>query len=320
MKNEGYDMIKKKIFYMVVMVAILICCSCGDKTGFIDSDRKDTEPVATDNQRKTDLQGETKKQDEMPAESINPDNLGSQEKPTSSQAGGEKQHTWIDEIRETFEQRAVSNSNMSLTIPVYDESMVLYNGEPQFFPYLRLGWDLSIYDSMTGDAPTCFQFFSQHFPNCAIRDRGDGSYYIVLDTDTGKRMFIFYDASNRLITPVGYAVVVDGNYKRKEDFDSIAVGSTISEIIAIDNLAEVYRHMYMDIYQMTPDNARNQGQYGMACRSIHYLQNGILVVYYEDMNDNGELIVTKTEYSENYKLTDYVGREVNYRIAPIDLP
>ena len=78
--------------------------------------------------------------------------------------------------------------------------------------------------------------------------------------------------------------------------------------------------MYMDIYQMTPDNARNQGQYGMACRSIHYLQNGILVVYYEDMNDNGELIVTKTEYSENYKLTDYVGREVNYRIAPIDLP
>ena len=53
---------------------------------------------------------------------------------------------------------------------------------------------------------------------------------------------------------------------------------------------------------------------------MHYLQDGILVIYYESMNEEGDLVVTRMDHSGDYRMTDVLGRELDYSINPLDYP
>ena len=53
---------------------------------------------------------------------------------------------------------------------------------------------------------------------------------------------------------------------------------------------------------------------------MHYLQDGLLIYYYEAINESGDLVITDIYYSADYKKQDSHGREIDYRINELDYP
>lgn len=308
---------KKTMILTLILIVAFVFGGCGDKSPVTDINSNSY----TDENSKGQVKkvNQEKKEEEQSNQSEPETDPGLEASEITQGDNSLKRHTWIDEIADCFNQKALRDNGIPLTIPVYDEAMVLYMGEPANYGYVRLGWDMSVFNM--SDSYLTFTNFYKYFPDCAIREREDGSYYVALQTQGGKRMFVFYDESNRLITPIGYAVVTDENAKRKSDFDNITIGSTMSEVETVDDLTSVYRHVFIDMYRYTPENikwcAENDG---WACCSVHYLLDGILIFTYGEMNESGDLVVTDIRYSENYSLTDCMGRSINYRINPTDLP
>lgn len=59
---------------------------------------------------------------------------------------------------------------------------------------------------------------------------------------------------------------------------------------------------------------------GYPITTVHYLTDGLLKIEYGQMTENREPVITNIEFSEDYKMTDALGREVNYKIFDNDLP
>lgn len=54
---------------------------------------------------------------------------------------------------------------------------------------------------------------------------------------------------------------------------------------------------------------------GYPITTVHYLTDGLLKIEYGQMTENREPVITNIEFSEDYKMTDALGREVNYKIS-----
>ena len=212
---------------------------------------------------------------------------------------------------------AVSDPNTDITdrIPVYYEDELLFNTNGSF----DLGTDACIYDGFSY-VPNASGKLLAYYPTDAIRDRGDGTYYAIYDTDTGYRLFLFFKNVNGQLYLQGYPIVLsellDMVGLGQED---ISVGDSIEWVASKDPMTNLYIKMYRDVFDIDYKSAKAKKEHGLPLCSIHYLEDGLLKFEYE-MMENGELKVSNIIYSEDRKLDDAIGNEVDYNILDIDLP
>ena len=156
--------------------------------------------------------------------------------------------------------------------------------------------------------------------NPGIRKMSDDMYYLVFDTETNIRTYLFLSEQNGLSGLVGYAVELAGQPKQHADFQSIGNGSTMAEVVAIDESARLYYRFFCEegIPSEGTISVRRESQNPYF--TLHYLQDGILFYFYEALDEDGNLIVTDSYYSSDYKKTDCFGREIDYHINPLDYP
>ena len=142
----------------------------------------------------------------------------------------------------------------------------------------------------------------------------------VVNTETNIRTYLFLSEQNGLSGLVGYAVELAGQPKQHADFQSIGNGSTMAEVVAIDESARLYYRFFCEegIPSEGTISVRRESQNPYF--TLHYLQDGILFYFYEALDEDGNLIVTDSYYSSDYKKTDCFGREIDYHINPLDYP
>ena len=171
--------------------------------------------------------------------------------------------------------------------------------------------------------PSCFGDFyikENGLPGAVMRERSDGSRYLVYDIKGGYRLFAFLGLDwqkSEMPVLVGYPII----YKNRlsySDFSEVQIGDTISKVNTIDDVCSIYSEIISfgvsnGLYEIKIKD-------GEALHSVHYLTNGLLLFEYGALNENGDPVVTSINYYPDYLIMTVSGKMVNYRINPLDLP
>ena len=200
-----------------------------------------------------------------------------------------------------------------LVPPVYPEEDLLFDAN-----YIFLARDFGFYDGLNIGSMTIRPTLAV-YPDAAIRERDEHSSYVMYDTDTGYRLYLQLSDVNRMFLPVGVAVVVKDKLSH-DDFSAIQVGDTIAAVEAIDSTATIMRRFVDSATGYDPASVELYDADGYPITTVHYLTDGLLKIEYGQMTENREPVITNIEFSEDYKMTDALGREVNYKIFDNDLP
>ncbi|MBR5425859.1 MAG: hypothetical protein IK106_05000 [Clostridiales bacterium] len=156
------------------------------------------------------------------------------------------------------------------------------------------------------------------FPTGAIRRKDDDNYYMVYETEKGYHLYLFFDYRlNGCVTPVGYGLVV-GKVHKLSDFASLEKGDSIDKVIAVDDVASLYKEYLLDYVHFNTDRAKEEKRIADFSCSLHYLSDGLLKIEYT-MEEEGKLIIYNMELFPDYSLYGH-GRRVNYGILDEDLP
>ena len=208
------------------------------------------------------------------------------------------------------------NSKTELNVPVYYEEELLFR--------LDSGYTLNRDASFHYNTNICFNEASAVFaryPTDAIRVRGDGTVYAVYDTDTGYRLYVFFESMAEDSTygvTLGFPVVIS-NILSYQDFANLRIGDDISKVEDIDGVATLHKKLLLDVWKLDFKGAEGLAASGHPCTSIHYLSDGILKIEYQMLEDRS-LVISDIIYNEDYLITDAIGRVIDHRIESADLP
>ncbi len=159
----------------------------------------------------------------------------------------------------------------------------------------------------------------QNLPTAAIRQRDDDSYYMMFLTEKNYRLYLFFsDAYNKCRSTAGYGLVV-GKVHSYSDFSNLQEGDSIDDVIAIDDVAALYKEYLLKYVKYNPYRAGEEEKTGAYSCSLHYLNDGLLKIEYT-MKEEGKLIIRKMAYYPDYILKGADNKEVNYKILDEDLP
>ena len=159
----------------------------------------------------------------------------------------------------------------------------------------------------------------QNLPTAAIRQRDDDSYYMMFLTEKNYRLYLFFsDAYNKCRSTAGYGLVV-GKVHSYSDFSNLQEGDSIDDVIAIDDVAALYKEYLLKYVKFNPYRAGEEEKTGAYSCSLHYLNDGLLKIEYT-MKEEGKLIIRKMAYYPDYILKGADNKEVNYKILDEDLP
>lgn len=157
------------------------------------------------------------------------------------------------------------------------------------------------------------------YPGCAFRKCSDDHGYLVYDTETGLRVFIFTDKLRGYSARMGMPIIAEsGRDLKYSDFSELAIGDTIADVCRIDPVGEIYYRL-LERYADDREAFNKKCDNGHAYSSIHYLSDGILKIEYV-VNEDQVIEIHNIIYSEDYTLMDPSGFTSNYRILDIDLP
>ena len=201
-----------------------------------------------------------------------------------------------------------------LDVPIYSESDLFFDVNNDGF---YLGRDVAIYYNLNAGQNST-EGIQKRFPTSAIRLKDNGDMYSIYETDSGYRMYLFYDQSLDYDFTIGFPVVVK-ELLQFSDFAGLKVGDSIETVEAVDPVAGLYRKLLTEVWQLDAKGAKGHAAYGYPCTSIHYLSDGLLKIEY-DMPEDGVLVLSGIEFAPDYILTDPIGRRVDYRIEEVDLP
>lgn len=199
----------------------------------------------------------------------------------------------------------------TLDVPVYYEEEILGN-----VPCYHLAFDCSHILRMPGEYGNgVFQQF-YNFPTDAIRMRDDGTSYLVYDTETNYRLYVFVADVPYLM---GYPILINKNQiLARDDFKDIQVGDSLEEVAAVDDIMELYKkELYSGYY--IPVVFENRKEENNPVASVHYLQDGILRIEYA-VTEEGNMVVANIEYFEDYVIPTADGKLTSHKIKDIDLP
>ena len=208
------------------------------------------------------------------------------------------------------------NSKAELDVPIYYEEELLFNIDGGF----TLNRDASFYYGLNS-CPNEASAELARYPTDAIRIREDGTVYAVYDTDTGYRLYVFFESMGEDSTygvTVGFPVVI-GNMLSYQDFASLRIGDDISKVEDVDEVATLHKKLLLDVWRLDFKGAEGMAQTGHPCTSIHYLTDGILKIEYQMLEDRS-LVISDIIYNKDYQITDALGRTINHKIEDADLP
>ena len=206
---------------------------------------------------------------------------------------------------------AAWDSEVSLDVPIYYEEEILGS-----VPHYHLSKDSSFTLSLAGEYGngSITQFY--HFPTNAMRLRPDGSSYLVYDTETEYRLYVFVTNYYYLM---GYPIVINKDrLLSRDDFDDIQVGDSIETVASVDGIMELYKKVLYDDYYI-PIVFENRKKVNNPVVSVHYLTDGILRIEYA-MPEEGTIVVANLEFFEDYMIPTADGKLTSHKIKDIDLP
>ena len=199
-------------------------------------------------------------------------------------------------------------------IPVYAEDYLLFNRDNDGF---YLGRDAAFYYNYSA-RQNAKEGILRWYPTDAVRLNNNGSMYTVHETDSGYRLYLFYDQSRDYSITIGFPIVVR-ELLSFSAFSDLKPGDSMEAVEAIDPVAGLHKKIFTEIWKLGPKGTKSQASRGYPCTSVHYLTDGLLRIEYE-MTEEWDLFITKIELSEDYTLTDPLGRKVDYKIEETDLP
>ena len=204
-------------------------------------------------------------------------------------------------------------SKSSLEVPVYYEDELLFNTNGMYY----LNRDACFYKG-SSFLPNEASAILAAYPTNAIRVRSDGTEYAIYDTDTGYRLYLFFDSDREIPTTLGFPLVIK-DLLSYSDFKDIQIGDSILDVEAVDDVTALYKKTLIDVWEINPEGAAGLAEYGHPCTTIHYLKDGILKIEYTMTTEEG-LIVSNMIFDRNFVLTCADGTSVSHKIESIDLP
>lgn len=201
-------------------------------------------------------------------------------------------------------------------IPVYEESKLLFTSQP----YLNLGVDASVYCIYSAYMPADIRYLQESFPNTAVRVRDENTKYLVYDTDTGYRLFLYNLSSRDVGFIVGFPIVIK-ELLPYSDFAELHIGDAMEKVEAIDPVASIYKKHMIETFHMNDPKIASKKDLDLPRSSVHYLKDGILKIDYRTTED-GKLVIANMTFNSDYLLPLASGIEPGlcYKICDIDLP
>ncbi len=226
----------------------------------------------------------------------------------------ETQKDTVSEKASTDAWRELNAKGETSGIPIYPEAELFFDVNNDGF---YLGRDVAIYRYLNAGQNST-EGIQKRFPTSAIRLKDNGSMYSIYETDSGYRLYLFYDQSRDYAFTIGFPVVVK-NLLSYSDFAGLKAGDSIEAVEAIDPVAGLHKRLFTEVWEINPKGAKGQADLGYPCTSIHYLSDGLLKIEY-DMPEDGVLVISRIEFAPDYILTDPIGKKVDYKIEEVDLP
>ena len=201
-----------------------------------------------------------------------------------------------------------------LLIPVYEEYDLLYDTNGVYW----LGIDGALFRYQNaGQMHTDGIIHS--YPTEAIRQRDETTRYFIYESDTSKRLYLFFTKNSMDYgTLVGYPMIISQVHSYS-DFQSLKQGDDMSKVEEIDDITSCYRYMFDEFYHMNSVGAENRIKDGYPLTSVHYLNDGILMIEWT-MDDDTYYKIHDIKYDKDYNYTNMYGETDNYRILDQDLP
>ncbi|MBQ7329423.1 MAG: hypothetical protein IJX01_05910 [Oscillospiraceae bacterium] len=195
-------------------------------------------------------------------------------------------------------------SEVSLGIPVYYElELLLYTYGTMF----DLGLD-ACYHRMVNTFKNYGASIYATYPTNALRIRADNTSYLIYDTDTGYRFYLFVD-NDPLFRTVGFPILIKKNNMLSYlDFQDVQINDALSKVEAIDDIMIFSKHRMLSY-------ARD----GLPVSSIHYLKDGILKIDYT-LSEDKEFFVSNITFNKDYLIKTWDDRMISHKIKDIDLP
>ena len=156
------------------------------------------------------------------------------------------------------------------------------------------------------------------YPTEAMRAQKDDSLYFIYETDTGYRLFLFFEREGDSLYMKGFPVAVK-KLLSFEDFSSVKAGTNIDEVAQLDPVAGLHKKQFLDVWELDYAGAEYLAKHGHPCASIHYLKDGILKIEYEMLEDRS-IVVSDMVISRDHSLRDANGDVVDHTINDRDLP
>lgn len=223
------------------------------------------------------------------------------------------QQTESSEATDATQQTEASKENLSkLNVPVYEETELIFNSP------VRLYKDVSAYYLLSANTPHKKSFLMRVRPMTALRVLSAESSYAMYDTDTGYRMYLFFDDREGYGWMVGYPIVVK-DVLSYSDFAGLKVGDSIDKVEQTDSVTTLYKHLFLEKMDLTVRDTTMHLNSDNPIATVHYLQDGILKIHYA-MHEEGKLVIAEIIYNEDYCLVDALDRTLNFKIKNIDLP
>lgn len=217
------------------------------------------------------------------------------------------QKEYINELKETDGKAEIN------TIPVFVEDDLLFKTNGEFY----ITRDACFYEDQNA-CQNNLGAILYAYPTKAIRERDKDTIYLIYDTDTGYRLFLFSSKDNDYLTPEGFPLILR-NKMDYSDFKSLNKGDPIEYVEDIDPVAGLVKRDVLEVWGLDSKGYQWYKENGYPPTSIHYLEDGIIKIEYE-MKEDRSLVISNIVYNENYDLVSANGKTINYRINELDLP
>ena len=221
---------------------------------------------------------------------------------------------------EAFEimQKEAKKEGEKVTIPVYSEDVLLYGKWVD-----AKGRYYCIFPGLDNGSPHFYNSEINHlnsilsvFPNGALRDMGGGKKYLMYDTETGSRIYVFFNNTENSLKANGYSMISSKKLSYA-DMKALKTGQTMDDVIVIDPSAKYVEYLY----SFRSDKAIKYDitHLNLPINTVHLLTDGVMKLTYERSGEEGSYVYTITdiEYHDDFKMEGH-GGITDYRIAKED--
>ena len=315
MNNSNFK--KTLIFIILAAMLIAIPISCNRAANTTSG----TNPISSPTASKTPQKSENSEAAPTPSLTASPTPTVSRAQVEYYMNGDQGIYLPVKEISEEEAVKIIEETSKTqeeeLKIPVYSGNQLLlgkYKLVEGQYNCTWPGFDNS--NPLFGGSNNKSAGILSSFPDGAWRDMEDGRKYVMYDTDTGTRLYIFFTEHGNYRIATGYTL-----YSVKKlsysDMKPLKMGQTIDDVIAIDPTAQYVKVLYDRLPNETIKDYNDY--FNQPINTVHLLTDGIMKFTYELGGEKGNYTYTivDIEYHSDFKMQGLAG-VTDYRIAEVD--